>query len=74
MQLTGSTLRPRVSEVMEMPLASFRQAQAGAMITLGEKLPQIEAERSGNESPPSIRRRAEEIKRQYDALLTSGYL
>ena len=54
MHLTGSTFRPRVSDILDMPLARFRQAQAGAIVTLGAKLPQILAERSGDESLPPI--------------------
>ena len=61
-------------EVMEMPLAGFRHAQAGAIVTLGQKLPQIQAERSGDEPLPSTQDRAEEIRRHLSALMTSGYL
>ncbi len=39
MHLTGSTDRPRVSEILEMPLSHFRQAQAGFTVTLGDRLP-----------------------------------
>ena len=45
MHLTGSTVRPRVSELLAMPLSRFRQAQAGFTVTLGDRLPQIEAQR-----------------------------
>ncbi len=74
MHLTGRTVRPRVWEVMEMPLSRFRHAQAGAIVTLGDKLPRILAARSGDESLPPIRERAAEIMRQLSALPTSGYL
>ena len=74
MQQTGSTRRPRVSQVMEMPIACLRQAQAGVRVTLGPRLPQILAERSGNEPVPFSPDRAEEIRRQLNSLLASGYL
>jgi len=74
MHLTGRTFRPRVSDILVMPLSRFRRAQAGAIVTLGAKLPQILAERSGDESLPQIRERAAEIMRQLSALPTSGYL
>ena len=74
MQQTGSTLRPRVSEVMNLPLSCLRQAQAGVRVTLGQQLPQILAERSGHEPLPFSPDRAEDIRRQLNSLLTSGYL
>ncbi len=74
MRLTGSTPRPRVREVMEMPLSSFRRAQAGAIVTLGERLPRIQAERSGDASSPSTQGWTAEIRRQLSVLMTSGYL
>ena len=75
MHLTGRTFRPTVPELMQMPLAWFRRAQAGARIVLGEKLSRIEVQPSDNESLTAARQaRAEEIKRQYDALLTAGFL
>ena len=74
MHVTGRTLRPRVSDLLDMPLTCFRQAQAGAIVTLGAKLPQILAERSSDESLPPIRERAAEIMRQLSPLPTSGYL
>ncbi len=73
MHLTGGTLRPPVSEKMEMPLSSFRQAQVGAIFTLGKKLPKVQAEISGNESPPAMRKRTEEIGRHFGTLLTSTF-
>jgi hypothetical protein len=74
MQMTGSTDRPRVSELMEMPLARFRRAQAGMRVTLGARLPQIEAQRRGDPSAPLMGRRAAEIRRQLITLATSGSL
>ena len=38
MQLAGSTYRPKVSEILQMPLRRFRQAQAGALVTLGDEV------------------------------------
>ena len=74
MHMTGSWRRPRVDEVMRMPLSRFRRAQAGARIKLGDKLPEIQAQRRGNESSPAPRDYAAEIARQLNALPTSGYL
>ena len=74
MHLTGRTDRPRVSELLEMPLSRFRQAQAGFTVTLGDRLPQIEAERSGDESAPAIGERAKQIRKQLSALMNSSYL
>ena len=74
MTVTESSQRPRVSELLVMPVASFRQAQVGARITLGDRFPQIEAERSGDESAPVIGKRTQEIKRQLIALMSSGSL
>ena len=74
MHATGSTLRPRVYELMEMPLERFRRAQAGVRVTLGDKLPQIPLENIDDDLPPAIRERAKEIRRQLTALLTSSYL
>ncbi len=74
MHLTGRTDRPRVSELLEMPLSRFRQAQAGFTVTLGDRLPQIEAERSGDESAPAMGERAKQIRKQLSALMNSSYL
>jgi hypothetical protein len=38
MRLTRATDRPKVSEILEMPREWFRDARAGAIITLGEKV------------------------------------
>jgi hypothetical protein len=73
-RLTGRTDRPRVYELMEMPLASLRDAQAGLRVTLGDKLPPLKAERSGDPSAPGMSQRAQEIRRQLAALTTSSYL
>ncbi len=74
MHPTGSTCRPRGYELLEMPLSRFRQAQAGFTVTLGDRLPQIEAERSGDESAPAIGERAKQIRKQLSALMNSSYL
>jgi hypothetical protein len=74
MRVTGRTVRPRLYELMEMPLESFRQARAGFTVILGDKLPEIEAERSGDESAPVMGKWAQEIRRQLIALTASGYL
>ena len=74
MHLTGRTVRPRVSELLAMPLSRFRQAQAGFTVTLGDRLPQIEAERCGDESAPVMGERAQQIRRQLSALMNSSYL
>ena len=74
MHVTGRTPRPRVSDILDMPLDCFRRAQAGAIVRLGAKLPQILAERSGDDSLPPIRKWAAEIMRQLNAMPTSGYL
>jgi hypothetical protein len=74
MTLTGTTLRPKVWEVMELPLRRFRRAQVGVRITLGEKLAQLEAERSGDASAPALGQRIQEIRQQLIALMTSGSL
>ena len=74
MHLTGRTVRPRVSEILAMPLSRFRQAQAGFTVTLGDRLPQIEAERCGDESAPVMGVRAQQIRRQLSALMNSSYL
>lgn len=74
MHLTGSTDRPRVSEILAMPLSRFRQAQAGFTVTLGDRLPRIEAERSGDESAPVMGERAKQIRSQLIALMNSSYL
>ncbi len=74
MKHTDSTRRPRVSEVMAMPLVRFRRAQAGARVTLGARLPQIEAQRSGDESAPAMRARYQEIRKQLLALTVTGHL
>ena len=74
MHLTGRTDRPRLSELLAMPLSRFRQAQAGFTVTLGDRLPQIEAERSGDESAPVMGERAKQIRKQLSALMNSSYL
>ena len=74
MHLTGSTVRPRVSELLAMPLSRFRQAQAGFTVTLGDRLPQIEAKRCGDESAPVMGERAQQIRKQLSALMNSSYL
>jgi hypothetical protein len=74
MHLTGRTVRPRVSELLAMPLSRFRQAQAGFTVTLGDRLPQIEAQRCGDESAPVMGERAKQIRRQLSALMNSSYL
>jgi hypothetical protein len=74
MRVTGSTDRPRLSELMEMPLARFRHAQVGMRVTLGDKLPEIEEQRKEDPSAPVIDRRTVEIRRQLIALATSGSL
>jgi len=74
MHLTGSTERPRVSELLQMPLSCFRQAQAGFTVTLGDRLPQIEAERSGDESAPAMGKRAQQIRSQLVTMMSSSYL
>ena len=72
--LTGSTVRPRVSEILAMPLSRFRQAQTGFTVTLGDRLPQIEAERSGDDSAPVMGERAQQIRSQLIAMMNSSYL
>ena len=74
MTLSETTVRPRVPEVMDMPLRRFRRAQVGVRITLGDKLPQIEAECRGDASTPDLGERFQEIKRQLIALMSSGSL
>ncbi len=74
MHLTGRTVRPRVSELLAMPLSRFRQAQAGFTVTLGDRLPQIEAQRCGDESAPVMGERAQQIRKQLSALMNSSYL
>ena len=74
MHLTGRTVRPRVSEILAMPLSRFRQAQAGFTVTLGDRLPQIEAERSGDESAPVMGERAQQIRSQLITMMNSSYL
>jgi hypothetical protein len=74
MHMTGSTERPRVSELMELPLARFRQAQAGIRVTLGARLPHIEAQRSGDETAPTMGKRYQQIRNQLGAMINSSYL
>ena len=74
MHLTGRTFRPRVSDILVMPLSRFRRAQAGAIVTLGRRLPRVLAARRGDKSLPPIRKRVAEILRQLNALPTSGHL
>jgi len=74
MIVTESSQRPRVSELLAMPVVRFRQAQVGARITLGDRLAEIEAQRPGDASAPVIGKWTQEIKRQLIALMTSGSL
>ncbi len=74
MHVTRRTERPRVSELLEMPLSRFRQAQAGFTVTLGARLPLIEAERSGDESAPVMGKRAQQIRSQLISMMNSSYL
>ncbi len=43
MYLTGATYRPKISEILRMPLEWFREAKAGAIVTLGEIMSAIVA-------------------------------
>lgn len=72
MHLTGRTVRPRVSEILAMPLSRFRQAQAGFTVTLGDRLSQIEAQRCDDESAPAMGERAKQIRKQLSALMNSS--
>jgi len=54
MHMTGSTNRPRVSELMETPLSRFCRAQAGMPVTLSAKLPQILARREVDFPRPPV--------------------
>ena len=38
MRLTGVTYRPKVSEILDMPLAAIRAARPGAIVTLGARV------------------------------------
>jgi len=73
-KVAGRTDRPRVYELMEMPLERFREAQAGLTITLGDTPPRIEAEKSGDESAPAMGKRAQQTRRQRGASMNSTYL
>jgi hypothetical protein len=66
-----SALRPTVPELLAMPLAAFHHAQAGARVTLGERLPEIQAQRPGD---PAKRALATEIQRQISDLAVLGFL
>lgn len=74
MKVTGRTERPRVSELLEMPLVRFREARAGLAVTLGARLPQIEAERSGGESAPVMGKPYQQIRAQLQSMVHSSYL
>ncbi|MFV1968752.1 MAG: transposase [Pirellulaceae bacterium] len=56
--LTGTTYRPKVSEILAMPLQWFLEARAGPIVTLGEKvkdrakLPQGKNAETGREQAP----------------------
>ncbi len=41
MYLTGATYRPKISEILRMPLEWFREAKAGAIVTLGENVKDV---------------------------------
>ena len=74
MRLTGSTHRPRVSEIMQMPLVSLRQAQAGVRVAPGDRLPEIEARGAADPSAPTIGKTFQLIREQLIALMTSSSL
>ncbi len=74
MHVTRRTERPCVSELLAMPLSRFRQAQAGFTVTLGDRLPQIEAQRCGDESAPVMGERAQQIRKQLISMMNSSYL
>ena len=71
---TRGTTRPRVFEIMEMPLSRFRQAQAAFKVTLGARLLQIEAQRGGDPSAPVITERYRQIRSQLVSMISSSYL
>jgi hypothetical protein len=56
-----------------MPLSRFRAAQVGYTVTLGARLPQIEAQRSGDESAPTIGKRYQQIRQQLESMIHCGY-
>src|SRR6056297_3740846 len=60
MHMTGSKVRPRVYELMEMPLARFRRAQVGMRVTLGAKLPEIIDKRRDDPTAPVMNRHTAE--------------
>jgi len=74
MRVTGSTDRPRVSEIMQMPLVSLRQAPAGVRVALGDRLPEIEARRAADPSAPTIGKTFQLIKEHLIALMNASSL
>ena len=82
-------VEPRIAVPATGPFLSYQQppvqlgvwqgrrcelALAGFTVTLGDRLPQIEAERSGDESAPVMGVRAQQIRKQLSALMNSSYL
>jgi hypothetical protein len=66
-----SSLRPTVPELLRVPLAAFHHAQAGARVTLGRRLPEIQAQRPGDSTTRPL---ATEIQRQISDLAVLGFL
>jgi len=67
----NSSRRPTVPEIMTIPLATFHHAQAGIRVSLGQRLPEMQAQRPGD---PATRALATEIQRQISNLETLGFL
>ena len=67
----NSSRRPIVPEIMTIPLAAFHHAQAGVRVRLGQRLPELQAQRPGD---PARRALATEIQRQISDLETLGFL
>ncbi len=70
-QLASTARRPIIPELMAKPLAAFHHAQAGVRVTLGQRLPEIQAQRPGD---PATRALATEIQRQISDLAVLGFL
>ncbi len=70
-QLASTARRPIIPELMAKPLAAFHHAQAGVRVTLGQRLPEIQAQRPAD---PATRALATEIQRQISDLAVLGFL
>jgi hypothetical protein len=73
MQLTDSSYRPRVNEIMGMPLSWFSQLQAGPIVTLGEGVPE-KAKKRGKDARAARKKEKTEASCELNSRPTSAYL